>query len=158
MPLPLFAFGTLRDSDVLELVLSRSALEFERLPARLRGYRIARLPDESYPILIESRGDSADGLLIQGLTEADYDRVAYFENSEYTLEHVRVELFDAREVEAVYCCEGETEPGAEDPWVLDEWQRSEKPRFMEDARRYMQLYGSLSAEEADSEWIKWKSR
>ena len=28
--------------------------------------------------------------------------------------------------------------------------------FIQDVRRYMLLYGSLSAEEADAEWIKWK--
>jgi ADP-ribose pyrophosphatase len=158
VPLPLFAFGTLRDSDVLEVVLERSALELERIPARLRGYRVARLPDESYPVLVESRGDSADGMLIRGLSEKDFHRIAFFENSEYELEHVRVELSDAREVEAVYCSEGVTKSGAEKPWFLDEWQHSEKPRFIEDVRRYMQLYGKLNAEEADSEWIKWKCR
>jgi gamma-glutamylcyclotransferase (GGCT)/AIG2-like uncharacterized protein YtfP len=158
MPLPLFAFGTLRDSDVLELVLERPALEYERLPARLRGYRVARLPDEGYPVLIESRGDSAHGLLIRGLSETDFHRIAFFENNEYKLEHARVELSDAREVEAVYCSENGTIPRTGKPWRLDEWQRGEKPGFIEDVRRYMQLYGKLSAEEADSEWIKWKCR
>ena len=156
MPLPLFAFGTLRDSDVLEVVLERAAIEIERVPARLRGYRVARMPDESYPVLVESRGQSADGLLIRGLSEVDFHRIAFFENNEYMFEHIRIELYDAREVEAVYCSEGVTKSGAEEPWFLDQWQRSEKTEFIEYVRRYMQLYGKLSAEEADSEWIRWK--
>jgi len=94
MRLPLFAFGTLRDSDVLEVVLERAAAEVERVSACLRGYRIARLPDESYPVLVESRGDSADGLLLLGLSDIDFRRIAFFENTEYKLEHCRVELAD----------------------------------------------------------------
>ncbi|HSS64359.1 MAG TPA: gamma-glutamylcyclotransferase family protein, partial [Gammaproteobacteria bacterium] len=100
MPLPLFAFGTLRDSDVLEVVLERAVLGIDRVPARLRGYRVARLPDESYPVLIESRGDSADGLLLRGLSEDDFHRIAFFENTEYKLERCRVELADAGEADA----------------------------------------------------------
>ncbi len=156
MRLPLFTFGTLQDADVLEVVLERAAAEVERVPARLRGYRIARLPDESYPVLVESRGDSANGLLLRGLSEVDFHRISFFENAEYKLEHCRVELTDASEVDAVYCSEGVTNSGLREPWSLEAWQRSEKPKFIEEVRRYMQLYGNLSAEEADSEWIKWR--
>jgi hypothetical protein len=111
MLLPLFAFGTLRDSDVLEVVLERAAIEVERVPARLRGYRVARLPDESYPILMQSLGDSADGLLLCGLSDQDFSRIAFFENAEYKLENCSVELADASKENAVYCSESMTEPG-----------------------------------------------
>lgn len=157
MRLPLFAFGTLRDFDVLEIVLERAPGEVEREPARLRDYRVARLPDESYPVLIQSPGDTADGLLLRDLSDTDFHRIAFFENTEYELERCRVELADASEVDAVYCSEGVTESGPRKPWLLEEWQHTEKPRFIQDVRRYMQLFGSLSAEEADLEWIKWKS-
>ena len=156
MLLPLFAFGTLRDFDVLEVVLERAAIGIERVPARLRGYRVARLPDESYPILMQSPGDSTDGLLLCGLSEQDFSRIAFFENAEYKLEGCSVELADASKVNAVYCSGNMTEPGSRESWSLDEWRRAEKPMFIHDVRRYMLLYGNLSAEEADAEWIKWK--
>lgn len=156
MSLPLFAFGTLRDPDVLEAVLERTAAEIDSVTARLRGHRVARLPDECYPVLIESSGDSAEGLLLLSLSDDDFDRIAFFENTEYRLERCRVELADARRVDAVYCREGDTESGPRTPWSLEQWQRTEKAAFIEDVRHYMELYGNLSAEEADSEWIKWK--
>ncbi len=156
MSLPLFAFGTLRDGDVLEVVLARAPAEIERTPARLRDFRVARLPDESYPVLIASPGDIAEGLLLRGLSDQDFDRIAFFENAEYELRSCRVELDDAREVEAVYCSEGVTKTGPKRPWSLEAWQRTDKPEFIRDIRRYMRLYGQLSAEEADAEWIKWK--
>ncbi len=158
MPFPLFSFGTLRDSDVLEVTLGRAAAEVDRVPARLRGYRVAQLPDESYPLLVESGEDSAHGLLLLGLSEADFDRIAFFENAEYALERCRVELADGRELDAVFFSEGVTTSGLRTSWTLEDWQRTAKPKFMQNIRRYMQLYGSMSAEEADSEWIKWESQ
>lgn len=158
MRLPLFAFGTLRDSDVLEAVLARPASEVDRVPALLRDYRVAKLPDESYPILIRSPGERAEGLLLRALSDRDFQRIAFFENTEYQLEPCRVELADAQSVDAVYCSEGTTASGEREVWFLEHWQRTEKPKFIQDVRRYMELFGSLSAEEADSEWIKWKSQ
>ncbi len=158
MRLPLFAFGTLRDSDVLEAVLERPASEVDRLPALLRDHRVAKLPDESYPVLIRSPGEQAEGLLLRGLSDRDFHRIDFFENSEYQLERCRVELADARCVDAVYCSEGTTASGPREPWSLEHWQRTEKAQFIQVVRRYMQLFGSLSAEEADSQWIKWTSQ
>lgn len=156
MAYPLFAFGTLRDPEVLEVVLERVASELDCVPARLRGYRVARLPDESYPVLIESRDGSVDGMLLRGLSDKDFDRIAFFESNEYRFERCRVEVMGAGEVNALYCSEGVTQSGPRKPWSLEEWQRAEKPEFMRDLKRYMQLYGYFSAEEADAQWIKWK--
>ena len=44
MSLPLFVFGSLKDRDVLEAVLGRAPDDIEQVPARLRGYRVARHP------------------------------------------------------------------------------------------------------------------
>ncbi len=158
MRLPLFAFGTLRDSDVLEAVLERPASKIDRVPALLRDHRVAKLPDESYPVLIRSPGERAEGLLLRGLSARDFHRIDFFENAEYQLERCTVELADAQCVDAVYCSEGTTASGRREPWSLVHWQRTEKAKFIQVVRRYMQLFGSLSAEEADSEWIKWKSQ
>lgn len=158
MPLPLFVFGTLRDADVLEVVLGYAMNEADRVPARLRGFRIARLPDESYPVLVASHGESAEGVLLRGLSEADLDRIAFFENAEYEFERCRAELADGREMDAIVCSEGVTQSGPRAHWSLELWQRTEKEKFLELIRRYMRFYGDLTAEEADSEWIKWKSQ
>ena len=158
MSFRLFSFGTLRDDEVLEVVLGRSTSDIERIPARLRGYRVARLPDESYPVLIESDGDAVEGLLLCGLTELDFDRISFFENAEYGLETCRVELADSTEVEAVFCSEGATNEGPRTPWTLEDWQRTEKQKFMEIISRYMKLFGCMTPEEADGEWNKWKSQ
>lgn len=159
MSMPLFVFGSLKDPDVLEVVLGRAPGDIECVPAKLRGYRVARLPDESYPVLTESPGGIADGLLLKDLGQEDLDRIAFFENYEYTFRRCVVEeLPAAREVEALYCDEGETASGPREAWSLEEWQRAHKRGFIEDTRRYMQLYGRMSAEEADAQWMKWKNR
>ncbi len=154
--LPLFAIGSLRDPDELEVVLGRSAESLAYVAAWLSGYRVARLPDESYPVLTACEGYTAEGVLLQNLTTEDRRRVAFFENQEYRFERCIVELADNSRLEALYCSEGQTEPGAREPWSLDTWQHIHKMCFIEDTKRFMNLYGKLTAEEADEEWCRWK--
>jgi hypothetical protein len=156
MSLPLFAFGSLGDPDVLEVVLGRSAERVGYIAAWLSGYRVARLPDESYPVLIACEGFTAEGVLLQNLGAEDRRRIAFFENREYRFERCIVELADNSRVDALYCSDGQIEPGAREPWSLDAWQHTRKMCSIEDTKCFMDLYGKLTAEEADREWCRWK--
>ncbi|MDX1514453.1 MAG: gamma-glutamylcyclotransferase family protein [Gammaproteobacteria bacterium] len=150
--MPLFVFGSLRDGDILEIVLGRSLEDVRRVSARLPGFRVARLPDESYPVMLRAECHSVQGELLCGLSEEDFRRIAFFENQEYRFDQCTVELADGGRREALYCTENEVEPGALDPWSLKDWQRRHKPVFMKHTRDYMKLYGTVSSEEADKTW------
>ncbi len=47
-----FFFGTMRDRDVLELVVGRPVTDADTEAAALPGYRLARAIDDSYPALV----------------------------------------------------------------------------------------------------------
>lgn len=149
---PLFAFGTLRDPDVVELVLGRTLGPGARVPARMPGFRIARVPDETYPVLLAAPDDAAPGEMLTGLGERDWARIAFFEGEEYAFRRGVVEV-DGRGRRAVlYCAEGDVTAGASECWTLAGWQREDKASFLETTARYMALFERASLDEADALW------
>lgn len=152
MSMPLFVFGSLRDSEVREVVLGRDAADIHALSAWLPGFRAVRLPDESYPVLMTAPGSSVVGELLSGLSAADFERIAFFENQEYRFEHCTVLLKDGARREALVCAEDQVEPGAREPWELESWRRIHKAVFMEHTRQFMKHFGTASPGEADRIW------
>jgi hypothetical protein len=83
----LFAYGTLQFGPVLAELLGR-------VPGTelgvVRDRRVAALPDRAYPGLVAEPGRMASGLVLQGLTRADWEIVDAFEDEHYELRSVRV--------------------------------------------------------------------
>lgn len=158
MSMPLFVFGSLRDSEVLEVVLGRPAADIRTLGARLPGYRVVRLPDETYPVLVWAPESNVSGELLRGLSAEDFERIAFFENQEYRFEPCTVTLEDGSRRDALYCGENQTEPGAHEPWRLETWQRIHKTAFLEHTRQFMTFYGTVGPGEADEIWRKLKKQ
>lgn len=156
VPTPLFVFGSLRDSDVLEIVIGRPPTHIRSVAASLAGYRLVRLPDESYPVLVATGGATVEGGLLYGLTDEDLDRIAFFENQEYRFERCTVSLAGGSQQEALFCRENEVASGATESWTLNDWQQLDKPVFLAHTIQYMKLYGAASAEEADEVWRNMK--
>ena len=158
MSMPLFVFGSLRDSEVLEVVLGRVATDIRTNIARLQGYRAVKLPDESYPVLLVAPGSTVEGELLLGLSAEDFRRIAFFENQEYRFEPCTVTLEGGGRRNAVYCGENQTQAGACEPWLLDTWQRVHKCAFLEHTRQFMQFYGTAGPEAADEIWRELKKQ
>ncbi|MFF3572348.1 gamma-glutamylcyclotransferase family protein [Nocardia jiangxiensis] len=83
----LFAYGTLQFGPVLEELLGRVP-EADLGVARDR--RVAALPKRAYPGLVAEPGRMASGLVLQGLTPADWEIIDAFEDAQYELRPVRV--------------------------------------------------------------------
>jgi len=81
-PAALFAYGTLRFPDVLRALLGRVP---DHSPAIAEGWRVAALEGRIYPVLVPGPG-AAGGLLISGLTTAEWQVVDAYEDDFYTLE------------------------------------------------------------------------
>jgi gamma-glutamylcyclotransferase (GGCT)/AIG2-like uncharacterized protein YtfP len=82
VPAPLFAYGTLRFPDVLVALLGRVP---ERTPATAPGWRVAALDGRVYPVLVPGEG-TAGGVLISGLTAAEWRVIDAYEDDFYALE------------------------------------------------------------------------
>lgn len=156
--MPLFVFGTLRDREVLEIVLARAVAADSLRSATLADFCVVRLPDESYPILIPALGELADGAIIADLQAEDMKRIEFFESEEYTFRECKVSVDGAAIVDAVYCSEGTVAQGAVEPWDLEHWHRTHKAGFVDKIRQYMALYGHASIEEAERLWSEMEGR
>jgi hypothetical protein len=83
----LFAYGTLQFGPVLEELLGRVPdAEF----AVARGWRVAALPGRLYPGLVPQPGRMAGGLVLDGLTRAEWEIIDAFEDTEYVLRPIEL--------------------------------------------------------------------
>src|SRR5882757_5454418 len=79
----LFAYGSLMFDEVLIALLGRIPT---RTPAIAAGWRVIALPERVYPGLIQASGDAdAPGVLIHGLTAAEWAVLDAFEDNAYQL-------------------------------------------------------------------------
>ena len=147
---PLFFFGTLRDRELLEVVLDRPVQPGEMVPARAPGHAARRLAGQEYPHLVEERDGIAEGVVFHA-TPDELDRLAYFEEAEYGLEPIRVET-PAGPVEARhYRATAKVQPG-DGLWDFDSWRREARAVAIEAARELMAHYGHFPVERMDEIW------
>jgi gamma-glutamylcyclotransferase (GGCT)/AIG2-like uncharacterized protein YtfP len=147
----LFVFGTLLDAEVLRIVLGRDLPSSCRRCATLAEHSRLQLHDETYPVLVPMNGASVVGVVLT-LSAADMARVRFFEAGEYELQAAQVHDSNGHMLDVFLCAESGTRPGPRYPWTLSQWQREHKRTFLEQAKRYMALYGTMRAEQANLLW------
>jgi hypothetical protein len=130
-PLPLFVYGTLRDSDLLAAVLGRPLQGAGLHPARAPGYKSVHYPKRIYPALVRSPGAAAEGLLITGLSPFERDLVDAYEGEEYRRAPIATMLVDEPELhEADAYLPVIAVPTDAHEWSLSRWQAEHKPRVL----------------------------
>jgi gamma-glutamylcyclotransferase (GGCT)/AIG2-like uncharacterized protein YtfP len=84
----LFAYGSLTFPEVLEVLLGR-------VPALVRatatGWRVAALRDRPFPVLVPAEGAAA-GVLLSGLTSAEWRVLDAFEAPSYELRKINLDV------------------------------------------------------------------
>lgn len=131
-PAALFAYGTLRFPDVLRTLLDRVPANS---PATVDGWRVAALRERVYPVLVPAT-TTANGLLLTGLSRAEWETVDAFEDPLYGLE--RLQMSDGRH--------GWAYVSSDDPavlprdWDISSFTRDDLPAYIERCRRWRQRY------------------
>lgn len=127
--LPLFAYGTLQDEDILHAVLGRALPEAGRCPGTVGGFACLYYPGRVYPALVARPGASTDGMLIFGLDDRDRAGLDAFEGDEYCL--ARIEVAAARGLlQAETYLPARTIAPDGPAWTLAEWRRHHKPSVL----------------------------
>lgn len=151
-----FFFGSLMDPDVTELVLGRRVTAPAREAAVLAGFQRALFRGESYPVILPRPGGRVAGEVVRGITPEERARIAWFEEGEYDVTPVTVELAAGGREAALACLSRRDLPVQEGAWSLAQWQREEKAQFLELARLWMALQGKATVAEADAIWAAHK--
>jgi gamma-glutamylcyclotransferase (GGCT)/AIG2-like uncharacterized protein YtfP len=122
---PLFAYGTLRDREILEGVLGRAVVSAHLLKARVFGWRTVYYPNRLYPALVRA-DEWTKGCLISGLDRPDIARLDGFEGSEYRRDTIEVTTEDGTLMAQTYFATREIGPDAP-RWSFETWARLHRP-------------------------------
>ena len=140
MSAPLFFFGTLCHRPLLEQVLGRSVTV---VPAGVCDAAAHWVAGQSFPVLQDAPGRSAQGVLLRDASASDLARLDFYEGAfGYVLTDITVEVggvpCDAR----VYRSDLAVEIGA--PWSLDDWVASYGALSVQAAAEVMEGFGVVS--------------
>jgi nudix-type nucleoside diphosphatase (YffH/AdpP family) len=118
MPGALFFWGTLCHPPLLAAVLGRPVAT---RPARLAGHAVHWAAGEDFPLILSAPGAAAEGVLAEGMTAADRDRLDHFEGGfGHARRPVTVDTADGPAAADCFFPEaGRWAPGA--PWRLADW-------------------------------------
>ena len=153
-PVTFFVYGTLLDTDILEIVLGRPICHSQMPNAKVAGLQKFTYPGDSFPILLASESSFAEGALLLNLNATDLQRMDFYEGDEYGFEPVKAQLDDGSYLDALYNNAADQSIKSDVLWSLEHWQQTEKPVFIGYVERYMTLYGTMSVDDADIEWRK----
>ena len=154
----LFLYGTLRHPGLLELVAGRPLDVLAPEAARLPGY-LARLAEgHDFPIIAETPGAVAEGLLLRDVGRDVRARLDYYELSfGYDCREVMAEVAgEAVPAEIYFPRPGLWEPG--EAFSLELWTRDHWPLTRHSAREVMGYHGVLSGDEVSHRWRMIRTR
>lgn len=152
---PFFFYGSLRDKDLLSLVLGRSVDQDMYKGAILKGYKVVRLKNEIYPMLSVIPGGMVTGSLIEGLNENDLARIMFYESVEYRPSEIVVQTNTIGQLRASAFIGSSRALVDTRPWSFENWQVTEKPATLIEARVWMSFFGHCDIETADRIWDEW---
>ncbi|SFR50998.1 NUDIX domain-containing protein [Litoreibacter janthinus] len=138
IPTDIVVFGTLRDPELLQAVIGAVA---DAQPVALQDHGVFAAAGETFPLLLPIKGDQAEGLLLQNLTDEQVARLDYYE-APYGYYLDPVVLADGRAARLYRPAENLYERGT--PWSLAHWQATQGPMTREAAREIMGLFGAVS--------------
>ena len=153
-----FFYGSLMDRDLLEAVIGRRASGIAFTPGWLTGYVAEKAAGNTFPTLVESRTGRVNGVITQGLTQADADRIAYYEdNDEYAAQVIDIATAET-DIAAQVFMSATPMMSSGEPWSFDHWKKHDKPLLLAITRKVMtEHYGVTPANKVHDVWMRIKA-
>jgi len=141
----LFFYGSLRDKDLLRIVLGDDNTRVSLIEATLADHAVYWAQGESFPMVARAIGHTAKGLLAVGLTATDVLRLNFYEGGfDYDLRTISVDTPDGP-VDAEIYWPPATGLTAGTPWRLRDWQRDWGAISLIAATEAMGYFGQIDA-------------
>ncbi|NDV00739.1 NUDIX domain-containing protein [Pseudoroseicyclus tamaricis] len=146
----LFLYGTLRDAALFDAVAGEGPGTTR--PATLPGWAAERAEGVDLPVLVERAGAEVEGVLAEGLSEAQRARLDAYELPwGYSLGTVEVEAGQGPRRAEVYLPPADQLSSGE-AWSLAHWQEGDGPRSRLAAGEIERNDPRLSPEELRAQW------
>lgn len=140
----LFFYGTLRDIALLEVVLGKPAEGLTPQAAILNDFAVSSVAEGPFPMIEQSTGARAEGVLVTGLGAQEIARLDFYEGGfNYDLQDVT--LGDGQLAQVYVPQTGLWTPDG--PWSLSEWQDAYGALSRFAADEVMQYYGNRDRDE-----------
>lgn len=144
------------DPELLEAVLGRKTDTLKTAPAWLSGYVAQRAAGYPFPTLIEDRRGRVDGVIVQGLSEEDVARIAYFEDEEYAPGVVDVATAESEIAAQAFLATPRLQSSGE-AWSFETWRKHDRPLVLAITRKMMtEHYGVTPISGVDAVWRRLK--
>ena len=148
----LFSFGTLMDTELLQLVCGHDISTMLTEPAVVSDHVSLWVQDDHYPVLVPRAGVNTHGLILRNLTPQALDRIVFFEGGEFTVQTIDVTNATGLVERVSFFADNKHKDISDAVWHLEHWQETTKPDTLPRVERYMQCYGKMSVDEADAYW------
>lgn len=133
-----FFYGTLRDLDVLSLVLGRRIVPTRLKPARLAGYRCLYVKGASFPVIVPATpDDTVEGCVLEAVDAHEARRLRRYEGVRYSEMTVSVAVEGQGTAAARVFRPRAGLAATDEPWRLEAWQRRHKRDFLRRVRGWM---------------------
>lgn len=130
-----FFYGTLRDRDLLSLVLGHPVGRDALRPAVLLDWRRCAARGVTYPILVRERGATTEGDVLDGVSVPERRRLSIYEGEGYRLARVFATIDGSTpRGTLLFVPSGDAPPPLDQDWSLDEWRARHKARAIDLAR------------------------
>ncbi len=137
----IFNFGSMRDKQILNIVLGRIVSEQDMEDAYMKGYNTYRVEDQGYPALIQDNVSITEGTLVHNLTPKDLDRIQYYEAGLFGTEVLPVytKRGDEPKYAQVYVKNSTKVKVLDEEWDFEEYQKNIKP-YVKEVKEWMEKY------------------
>jgi hypothetical protein len=130
-----FFYGTLRDRDLLSLVLGRPVARDALRPATLLDWRRCAARGVTYPILVRERGATTEGDVLDGVSPPERRRLSIYEGEGYRLARVFATIDGSTpRGMLLFAPTGNAPPALDQDWSLEDWRTRHKARAIEVVR------------------------
>lgn len=137
-----FFYGTLMDTELLEIVLDR-AIEPPRLvEAYVKGYQRYRVVGQDFPVLCPAPGEVVAGVVASLEAAGDEARLAFFEGDGFRPVEVEAHTIEGERVAARTFADGGALRREAGLWDYRAWKMSlGREAMIAEARRIMAHFG-----------------
>ena len=143
-----FFYGTLRHAPLLALVLQRPVDRLGVEGATLADHCVRRVAGQPYPVIESCLGQSAEGIVLRGLSQADLEALHFYEGGfGYTVKTVAVHLHHGETIEAQVYFPIPGQLPTDGPWELEDWERDWAATSLRAAEEMMAYQGRKTQEE-----------